>query len=295
MACRFDYVIIWGNGLHVAEDILSIVRDTPELEIQKIVRHRPPDIGEFVRRVYERDYVPFRHLVEKTRYLLQTRPDVLVVFLRNSDPREHCVGEGVYRHIESAVIRKLKDDVRNQFNPRQNGSRTEEHVIHASDHEAQTDHVLHLLGYRDGIGHLRRSPNPIIKAPFHLPVFHGFRIRKISWPQLHCTLLDGTPENLEKRVCRVEESPHFQFLCGDRDAYHAYWNRFRGHVLCDDHSPKNLQDLADEFHYLERPHEHEYIIVRELEHQRFLIQDGLHRASIVRTQAEDGIIAAVMQ
>lgn len=292
-ATRFDCFIIWGNGLQYSQEIMEMIRKVPQLEIVKIVRHCPGHLGDFVRQVYDRDYVPFRHLVSKTQYLLKTKSEIIAVFVRTADPRERCVGEGRFRHIESTVIKDVKEAIRDRFNPRHNGKRTEEHVVHASDHEAHTDHVLRLLGFRTGIEHLERQPNSIIHAPYHLRPFDRFRIMSLGWDQLFCHVLEDDGERPSLKRCRIEDSPHYQCLAGEPRVYEDYLERFRGRALCDDHSVDKLLALASSFRYLERPNHTRYILVRRHGRGEYVIQDGLHRASILRWQGEPNVVVAI--
>lgn len=272
---------------------MDMIRELPQLEIVKIVRHCPEDLAHFVRQVYDRDYVPFRHLASKTKYLLKTKPEIIAVFVRTADPQEQCVGEGRFRHIESTIIKEAKEAIRNRFNPRVNGERTEEHVVHASDHEAHTDHVLRLLGFRTGLQHLERQPNPIIPAPYHLRPFDRFRIRSVGWDQLFCHVLVDDPDRPSPALCRIEDSPHYQCLAGNPRLYEQYLERFRGRSLSDDHSVDKLMTLAASFRYLEPPHHTCYILVRGRGRDEYVIQDGLHRASILRWQGHPNVVVAI--
>ena len=56
---RFDYFLIWGNGLAHFEDVRRMIREQPYLEIMRIQKHRPQSIAHFVRQVYSYDYAPF--------------------------------------------------------------------------------------------------------------------------------------------------------------------------------------------------------------------------------------------
>ena len=152
---RYDYFLIWGNGLPYQNEILDILRDAESIEIIRLTSYKPKNIAKLVRAIYSYDYAPLQHLRAKTRYLLETIPEVLFIFVLNRDARERYVCTGAFRHVECANIKSIKEEIRNRFNPRKEGKRTEEHVIHASDNESQVDHILKYLGVKAGVSYLK--------------------------------------------------------------------------------------------------------------------------------------------
>ena len=153
---RYDYFLIWGNGLKYRDQIINEIRKDSNFQIIKILHHKPKNIKELVQAIYSYDYAPFCHLKSKTEYLLKTAPEVDFIFVKNIDPREDYVGEGEFRHIESQNVKLLKERIRDNYNKRKDDRRTEEHVIHASDNQDQTDYILRYLGFNDGL----KDPKP---------------------------------------------------------------------------------------------------------------------------------------
>lgn len=49
---RYDYFLIWGNGMLYKEEILGIVRSKESLKILRIMDYRPRSVARFVRKVY---------------------------------------------------------------------------------------------------------------------------------------------------------------------------------------------------------------------------------------------------
>ena len=115
---RYDYFLIWGNGMLYKEEILDIIRSKEFLKILRIMDYRPKSIARFIRTVYSYDYAPFQHLKAKTRYLLKTDPDVTLILVRNESPREIYRGQGAFRHIECERIKSMKQEIRNRFTPK---------------------------------------------------------------------------------------------------------------------------------------------------------------------------------
>jgi len=292
---RYDYFLIWGNGMPYKEEILSIIRSKDFLKILRIMDYRPKRIARFVRKVYSYDYAPFQHLKAKTRYLLNTEPIVTLILVRNESPREVYRGQGAFRHIECERIREIKEEIRNKFNPRKNGKRTEEHVIHASDNEAQVANILRIFGFKDGIELLKNVPNPILYFPYYLPKFNEFTIRRVNSAQVYCNILKGNKELFWKETVPIEETPHFAFLKGDTRSYGEYLSKFLGGPLTCDYSAEKFKALSKNFAYLEPPYATSYILVKEFRPNQYLILDGVHRAAILKLRGMDNFAVAVIE
>jgi hypothetical protein len=296
MPDRFDNFLIWGHGLPHRDTILDMIRARPEFEIALIHPFTPRNVARFVREVYRYDSVPFEHLRAKTRYLLTVPPEVLAIFVKNREPREVAFGEGAFRRRACMNVKQTKEAIRDRFNPRVNGRRSEDHVVHGSDHPRQVDHLLRVMGFANGIDAIAHKPSRVITAPPHLPDLHRYRIARVASESVSCTILGGDPRNPRKPTTArvpIVRSPHFRFLAGEPAAYEAYWNRFRDSKLRNDHSPEAFARLAQTFRYLEAPHEDRYIILRPDGRNGFVILDGLHRAAILQHQGQPRWIAAI--
>lgn len=291
---RYDYFLIWGNGMPCKEEILDIIRSKEFLKILRIMDYKPKSIARFVRKVYSYDYAPFQHLKAKTRYLLRTEPSVTLILVRNESPREIYRGRGAFRHIECERIKSVKEEIRNRFNPRRNGKRTEEHVIHASDNESQVNHMLKIFGFKDGVELLRNVPNPILSPPYYLPKFEEFTIRRVSASQVYCNILRGTRRSFWKEAVPIEETPHFAFLTSDTRPYKEYLAEFMGALTCD-YSVENFTALSENFTYLEAPYATSYILVKKSQLNQYIILDGVHRAAILKSRDVDSFPVAVIE
>jgi hypothetical protein len=168
---RYDYFLIWGNGLRYKNQIIDEIRKDNNFQIVKILHHKPKTIKKLVQAIYSYDYAPFWHLKSKTEYLLKTTPEVEFIFVKNIDPREDYVGEGDFRHVESQTVKHLKETIRDKYNERKDDRRTEEHVVHASDNQEQTDYILRYLGFNEGLNYLTREPNKLIKTKYYFVTF----------------------------------------------------------------------------------------------------------------------------
>ena len=292
---RFDYFLIWGHGAPYREDILDIIRKQPFLDITKIINHKPKDIAKLVRTIYSHDYAPLQHLKSKTKYLLRTSPEVTFIFVHNLDAKEVYLGQGAFRHIECERIKDIKNAIRDKFNPRKDGKRTEDHVIHASDNEPQVHHILKYLGYQDGIAYFRNTPNPLLNLPCHLTKFTRFSVKQINLSQMFCTINGGNRTSYKKQIVKIAATPHFACLTGAADVYQQYLSEFGGYLLADDHSVEKLLSLSSRLSYLEAPHSTAYILTEEFAPGQYVIRDGVHRASILKFRGVNSAPVAVIR
>ncbi len=272
---RVDYFLIWGHGLTHAREILEIIRAQDAFDILSIYRRNVGDMARFVQRVYECDAVPMQHLIAKTRYLLQVPPEVLLVVARNRQPREAYYGEGPFRHIQCARVKEVKERVRERFNPRVGGKRTEHHVIHASDYQSQTEHVLRVMGL-PGVAAHEREPNPRLLAPHHIAPFTNYRLREVAIAQLRANILG-------LGAVPIEATPHYQYAQGERAPYIDYQARYAGQQLTDDHYPEAFDRLIASYDPArdERGGKKSYILAAPRAGGELLVLDGVHRAALL--------------
>lgn len=292
---RYDYFLIWGNGLKYKEEIIDILRRKPHLEILKILNHTPKNIKKLVRVIYSYDYAPFQHLKSKTNYLLSTGPEVVFIFVKNNNVREIYAGDGQFRHLECEYIKSIKEEIRDRFNERKNDRRTEDHVVHASDNESQTDYILKYLGFEKGVELFKNNPNPLLSVPYHIKIFDQFVLKYVNARQVYCSILEGTRDSFSKRVLPIEETPHYLCLSGDIESYQRYLNTFGGSLLTDDYSVEKLLNLSKKFSYLEPPFSNGYVLTKEFEPYKYQVMDGVHRASILKYHGHDKFIVAVIK
>jgi hypothetical protein len=292
---RYDYFLIWGNGIPYKRKIVDIIRGKDFLKILRIMNHRPKSVQHLVRVIYSYDYAPLQHLKSKTKYLLKTDQGVVFIFVLNQDTREIYSGKGPFRHIECEQIKQVKNEIRDKFNPRVNGKRTEEHVIHASDNQSQVDHVLKYLGFKPGLRFLKNNPNPMLSLPHYLPRIDKFVVRRVKTNELYGTILSGTSDSYSSEMVAITHTPQYACITGNRSTYQNYLEKFLGGPLTGDYSLENILCMAKNLNYLAPPHTTSYIVVREVQPNQYLILDGLHRACILDYLGASEFPVAVVQ
>ena len=292
---RIDYIVIWGHGLIYRDNILDLIRKNENYNIIKILYHYPKSIRKLVNVIYSYDYAPLIHLKSKTQYLLNTLQEVLFIFFYNNNPDEDYFGEGEYRHLESRTLKIFKESIRDLFNEKKNDRRTENHVIHASDNEKQTDYILKYLGF-NGISDLNWTDKNI-NLPYYFKEYkyNEINIKKTLLNTLYCNILVGNRENYSTKLMKVNESPHYEGLVKDIRIYSDYINQFLGGPLTEDYTVKRYLSASKNLKYLQPPFYQSFIVVRKNENNQYIILDGLHRATILlASNSETNVPIAIL-
>ena len=148
---RYDFFIIWGNGLKHTLEIVDIIRDRFRVVFEMGIEFT--DTERFIRGIYGCDKAPISHLIAKSRYLHEAEKKAYFVLVENPNPRPRLIRTGE----QCDNIQEVKILIRNRFNPKlADANRTviplkrgvsHKHVIHASDYESQTIYVLNYLGF----------------------------------------------------------------------------------------------------------------------------------------------------
>lgn len=292
---RYDHILIWGNGLEYKTQIINETRNHPDFEIIKIYNYKPKNIKKFVKAVYSFDYAPFHHLKDKTKYLLTTKAEVVFIFFKNNNPNEDYLDDGDFRHIESLTLKKFKDELRNRFNERKDDIRTENHVIHASDNQKQTDYILKYLGFKDGIDHLSNKPSICIKASYHFSKIKKFTIKMVDIKDIYCSIAKSEGNSVKLSICPIQESPHYKTLMNQDKSYAEYLNNYQGTFLQDNYTEDIFLNLSKTINYLKGDHYSDYIFVSKSKDNKYIIMDGLHRAAILKYNCINKVIVAVLE
>jgi len=273
---RIDYFLIWGHGLQYTDQILDILRRQNDFEIIAIEKKYVADISKFVDGIYSCDSVPLHHLIAKTRYLLNTKPEIILILIRNNNPQERFFGEGEFRHVQSQLIVETKEGIRNKFNPRINGKRTEDHVVHASDYESQVEHVLKVLGLPPR-AYYTRQPNTDLDVPFHIEPFDNYLVKEVNTDSLYANILGAG-------VVQITQTPHYKYLTGDREVYLNYHKKYFGKQLTEDHFTEAYDLMLSNFKYdyATKNGRRSLILAKALGDNKYQILDGVHRAAILK-------------
>ncbi len=284
---RYDFILIWGNGQHCKRHIIRDIENHGGFEILNIFDRTVKDMPAFVKEVYSFDYAPFAHLKNKTRYLKKTPPQVTLILLKNTNPNEDYLGERAFRHIESLTLKALKEQLRDTYNERQSDRRTENHVIHASDNQAQTEHLLRCFGWKNGLQDLLKKSNPVLNSVYHLGEIRTFELEQIDINAIYVNILTEKGA----RPTPLAETPHYLSIVDQDGCYADYLQTYSGTQLTDYYSPEKFKKAQRRFQYLTGPY-NDYIITRK-QGGKYIVLDGAHRAAILKAQNKTSIIVAV--
>jgi len=246
------------------------------------------NMKKFVFDLYGCDTVPIEHLHAKLRYLFDVPPLCMIVLVKNSMPEEVLVGEGAFRKVQCQRINRIKWNIREKFNPRINGVRSEHHVVHASDYEQQVDYLLRLLGYPEGIRRIDDSNDGLpFRKPFHIPKPTTFVFRRSGIDYLRASILcRDSKERIYAHDTPIQNTPHFRALVEDAGLYLKYLQEFRFTYLKDDYSWHRFYELSrlptDAIRQLDP-------VLVTAEDGYFRILDGVHRAAIALYHQLDSI------
>jgi len=108
-------------------------------------------------------------------------------------------------------------------------------------------------------------------------------------------MITGTKDSFSTEIMPIEKSPHYQFLLGNEDIYKKYIEEFHGIMITDDYSLKKFESLTQNFSYLSYSNELNFILIEEFQLNKYVIRNGLHRASILKKQGFKEITVLLMQ
>src|SRR5690606_9500251 len=121
----------------------------------------------------------------------------------------------------------------------------ENHIIHASDNQLQTDFVLKYLGYQEGYKKFEPDPESMFDLVHHLGRRTRFKLKKENLNNLRCNVVTNINPPMRETV-KIEDTPHYAALRGDHDVYENYLKKFDGErIQTDDHSLIGLLELNE--------------------------------------------------
>lgn len=274
---RIDSILIWGHGMKYFDDILNDIRANKNFEILKIQKYKPKKMKAFVKEMYSYDYAPFWHLKAKTKYLMKIPSEVCFIFIENVNPDEDYLDEGSFRHKESLTLKRFKELLRDKYNSYENGKRTHNHVIHATDSQDQTNHMLHYLGYSEGVELFIKSTK-IVAMPYYIKGYKKFNFIQLGTEELYCNIIEGEAwDDFTSNTVKIEQSPHYIGLTQNMQIYENYIKKYLGGPLQEEYNLDRYSKLSENFQYLSAPYETSFVVVERIE-DKFIILDGLHRA-----------------
>jgi hypothetical protein len=149
---RYDYFLIWGDGLPYINEITELIDQDFNFKIifEKMIFF--DNWETFIQDIYALDLMDKTHLIGKSQYLMDKEKRAYFLLVENKYPDIDYFGKNGYKHIECKKVKDLKSLIRNLYNPwledrkkiiePLNPGVSHNHVIHASDNQFQTEYVL---------------------------------------------------------------------------------------------------------------------------------------------------------
>lgn len=138
-----ELMLIWSHGLKYQRRIVSIIDNYEGFNVLSVHKKAYKSLEQLVELIYAREKVRPSHIRSKIKHLQKLSPRLSIVVFENFKREEARYGEGVLQVTQCQRVKKLKDLIRNQFNPRDDkGMRTESHVIHAADNSSESKAIL---------------------------------------------------------------------------------------------------------------------------------------------------------
>jgi len=280
---RYDYFLIWNNGINNTPEIIAEIRNDNNFEIVLIKKIKTNNISNFINNIYSCDTVPLSHLKIKTKYLLKHGNNMIFILIKNLNPHEQIVGQDNFKHIQCLKINNIKKRIRNKFNPKfidlnkqilpLDKGVSHEHIIHASDYESQVDHVLNVINLND-LNYYKRNDNKPLNIPYYLDVSSMIPYN-INIDSLKANIID-------KGLVKITDTPHYKYLEGNKDIYIKYFYKYFSTYLTSDHFPESFDKLINEY---DKNYSKSYPIINN----NGQIYDGVHRIAIAKFNGEKTI------
>jgi len=288
----FQGFILWGHASKYIEEILKIIRDYPNIQIKKILKKENIDIKKFIDHIYALDDYPKEHISAKTKYLLTCPNEVylIIVYDKNTIYKQK---DNKHKYAYNETFLKWK--IRLLYNPRSKDidvnklitkeniekasiqkfwipEITQNHVIHSSDSEEEFAHILLQFNLK-----LKKS-----KDYLHNKIIHDFPVIDVSINNL-------LANTCEKQGINLENTPHYQYLLGQKEQYKNYILKYLGLIIKDDHLPDKYNQLINNFEYGKLIENKPSFIIVKKNNNNLVIIDGVHRACILKWKGIDSI------
>ena len=138
---RYDFYLIWNHGMKNLDKIRNIICENKSLTICKEFQQNVGNITAFIKTLYILDVKNKKHIESKTKYLLHEPPNIHIFIIRNiSKTPEESLNETKWK-VREQFNPRFKD-LTHHPHPRLPAGITHNHVIHGSDTEEETMHIL---------------------------------------------------------------------------------------------------------------------------------------------------------
>jgi hypothetical protein len=150
-----ELMLIWNHGLKYKRQIISIINNYEGFNVLSVHKAAYKKLSDLVDVLYEKEKVSPIHISNKVKHLKKLDNKVALILFENKKRELKTYGKGDLKTVQCERVKALKDLIRNQFNTREKGMRTEAHVIHASDDQKEAESLLRFFN----LSRLTRKPH----------------------------------------------------------------------------------------------------------------------------------------
>ena len=294
---RYDSFLVRGPGIGYMEGILKELTRHPDFTVLLVKRHEPKSLKNFLNLVYSLDRTPKRHIRNKTKHLLSPPFPSVVFFIlfRNRNVEEMTYQKGTAFEVRKCEnVEKLKWKLRARYNPRHPDRNysisdklpagiTHDHVLHGADGEEETRLIMSRLGLGSPESH-DTDPGRKPRVPRDMKEWQTSKIMRVKTDELRVRILG-------KGRVRIEDSPHFSYVSGEKKEYILYWRKDLGKRMTPNHSPCAFDLLIERFDAEKYNDQQERLIVVM---HNLVVYDGAHRVSILKRKGIEIVKVALL-
>ena len=279
----YTNVIVWGHGIPFVTEILKILSEDIDCDILNVTKHNYENVDEIIQRCYKLEMKNRNHIAAKTKYLQNVDKTIIFILLKNYGNQFKQYGTGSFAVTADKNMVEWKWKIREKYNPRQSGIHlkplskdiSHNHVIHVTDNEKESEYLTQEF--------LKKPPkyfeNKTIQfekvclcVPWHV---RNPKVINVCFIDIH----ELTVNIVGKTRCKLEDTPHYQYVLGNKELYKTYYTKYIGKYLQDDHTYQQYDKLINRFNAQQYNHESKNLI---LVNKSNTVLDGLHRLSILK-------------
>ena len=279
----YTNVIVWGHGIPFVTDILKTLHEDIDCDILNVTKHNYENIDDIIQRCYKLEMKNYNHIAVKTQYLKNVDKSIMFILLKNYGNQYKQYGTGTFAVTADKNMVDWKWKIREKYNPRQNGidlkplpkGISHNHVIHVTDDGKESEYLTQEF--------LKKPPeyfeSKIIQlkqgclcVPWHI---RNPKIVNISFVDIH----ELNVNIVGKTHCKLEDTPHYKYVSGNKEIYKTYYTKYIGEYLQDNHTCQQYDILINRFNAHQYNNESKHLIIIDKSNT---VLDGLHRLSILK-------------
>lgn len=279
----YNSIIVWGHGIEYVLDILNYINNSINCTILNVRSGSYSNHMDFIKNIYKLEMVNSKHILSKTKFLKSVSNKYFHILIKNYGSNIKQYGQGSFKVFADENIVNLKWKLREKYNPKLKNSSVQlskdlspgishDHIIHITDSNEECIEVCKFILNK----HPREFENKKIDNiifPWHIGLPKKMEKINIDIDKLYIRLAK------DANNYKIIDSPHYKYLCNDKDVYINYYSKYMGTCLQDNHTPNQFDKLLETFNPNTYNFEESRLIIVN---KNFQVQDGVHRLAILK-------------